>query len=312
MRDVACYLCGSEAGEVLFEQEGHDPYLALVFDARPDRPLSWMVCRGCGFVYRSPVLEPEELETLYAQYEEDVFADTDPDEYFDKIITLPAEVSENQQKVDWLGDVLDRPTAGLDRGLRVLDIGCGGGTLAHTLAASLPVRELCGVELNPAYAALAARRLDADIRNQAYERGLFGGVFDLLVCTKVLEHVPDPLPFLREMWHDLHEDGFLFLEVPDLRDMFSLPPDHERFWIPHIHFFSEHTLTELLRRAGFDVREARVVTTSRGRAYLQVLAVRREEGERTAAPYDSAVEVLREVEQNLMKQRSKRENEFRS
>lgn len=297
MHEPRCYLCGSDSRRTLFAQSMDDPYLALAFDRPPSEPLNWVVCRECGFVYRTPALDAGELETLYARYEEDVFKNTDPDAYFDRIVSLPRDRSENWGKVDWLAGALE----GLGAAARpsVLDIGCGGGTLLHTLGERMPLGPVCGVELNPAYAELASRRLCADVRNEAYACGLFGRSFDLLVCTKVLEHVPDPLPFLAEMGRDLSEGGFLFLEVPDVSDLLHLPPDNPRFYIPHIHFFSAATLGALLVRAGFAVRETRVSVTHRGRAYLQVLAVRGVGEEPAAPPYDDPELLVRGVAENL-------------
>ena len=42
---------------------------------------------------------------------------------------------------------------------RILEVGCGGGRLAEALKQQQPARFVCGVELNPAAAAIAAPRL---------------------------------------------------------------------------------------------------------------------------------------------------------
>ena len=170
--------------------------------------------------------------------------------------------------------------------LRVLDIGCGGGTLLYTLGEVLPISTACGVELNPSYAELAQRRVTRNIRNQAYESDIFGHKFDLLINTKVLEHIPDPLPFLIEMASDLEPDGLLFIEVPHLSDMYNFPLTDERFTIPHIYFFSEATLEALLLKAGFSVLESRVFKASRNRSYLQTLARKVGEPQQDWVPID--------------------------
>jgi SAM-dependent methyltransferase len=273
MKSVNCYLCGSSRSDILFKQEGFDSYLDKVYEVRPEEDLNWVICIECGFVYRNPVLDDEELTILYEKYDQDVLSKTTPDEYFDKIISLPNEQSENWKKIEWLHEVLTRKGC-IDECKNILDIGCGGGTLLYTIREQMNLKTVYGVELNTAYANLAKRRLNADIRNESYKSGLFGKKFDLLVNTKVLEHVPDPLPFLKEMASDLDEGGFLFIEVPDVSDMYFLPPNHERFFIPHIFFFSENSLIILLGKAGFDVSESRVVKTFRNRSYLQVLAVK--------------------------------------
>ena len=249
MKKVCCYLCGSSKSDILFKQEGHDPYLAKVYKSAPDYDLNWMICNDCGFVYRSPALTEQELEILYKSYDQDEFSNTTPDEYFDKIMSFPNEESENWQKIAWLKEVISNDER--KDIFEALDIGCGGGTLLYTAREELSLKSVSGVELNEVYADLARRRLDASILNQTYVSGLFKKQFDLLINTKVLEHVADPLPFLKEMYDDLRNGGLLFIEVPDVSDMYSLPPTHERFWIPHIYFFSGNTLSALLKKVEF-------------------------------------------------------------
>ena len=292
-------MCGSNRSYVLFKQQGFDSYLAKVFETQPE-DLNWVICTDCGFVYRSPALEEEEYTTLYEKYDQDVFLNTTPDSYFDKIVSLPNQESENWQKVEWLSKVIEKRNNCKD--MNVLDIGCGGGTLLHTMREQLSLSGIYGVELNKAYADLAKRKLNADVRNEKYISGLFGHQFDLLVNTKVLEHVPDPLPFLTEMANDLSEGGMLFMEVPDISDMYSLPPSHERFFIPHIYFFSANTLGALLEKAGFYVIEQRVIKTTRNRAYLQILAEKRVNIENNCIsekPYDDISELQKKIKSNM-------------
>ena len=265
-----CYLCGSNDGDILFKQEGHDPYLAKVHKSGVDFDLNWIICNECGFVYRSPVFTDHELDLLYKSYDQDVFSNTTPDDYFDKIISLSNEESENWQKISWLKHKIS--DLGRHDISDALDIGCGGGTLLHTARKELSLKKVCGVELNEVYADLARRRLNADILNKDYVSGLFKNKFDLLINTKVLEHVSDPIPFLKEMYDDLNQEGLLFIEVPDISDMFNLPPTHERFWIPHVQFFSANTLKALLIKVGFSILTHRVILTHRKRSYLQLIA----------------------------------------
>ena len=301
MKEVDCYLCGANNYEVLFKQKGYDSYLAKVFSVPPTEDLNWVICKECGFVYRTPALEDDELSLLYENYDKDVFLNTTPDAYFEKIVALPNEESENWQKIEWLSNTLNKHNL-YERCKTILDVGCGGGTLLHTIKEQLSVDKVCGVELNSAYAKLAATKFNAHIKNENYQNGLFENKFDLIVNTKVLEHIPDPLPFLQEIEKDLDEGGVLFIEVPDISDMYNLPPNHQRFFIPHIYFFSTNSLSVLLVKEGFSIVETRVVKTARNRSYLQVLAIK----EVVAAPknvkeavHDNYIEIQKKVKENI-------------
>lgn len=278
MIDIPCRLCGSGARTALLKQEAPDPYLALVDPALEAIERRWFVCAGCGFVYRSPVLADDDRELLYQRYERDVFKGGSPDAWFDRITGLPPSESENHQKAAWLQEVLtqhDAPHA------TILDVGCGGGPLLHTLGKLLPGARRFGMELNPAYAELAQRRSGAEIVQGAFEPGRFGHPFDLVMLTKVLEHVPDPQGFIALLAEELAPAGLLFLEVPDVSDFARLPPDYQGFFIPHLYYFSAATLSVLLNRAGLDIVAQRTAVTPRNRAFLQILA---RPGEAVAAP----------------------------
>jgi len=244
-------------------------------------------------VYRSPALEAAEVIRLYEGYEGVVFNGKKPDDYFDHIVGLPLEESENAQKVEWLRSALDRVLPGRGtRDLSVLDVGCGGGTLLYTLNRRFGLSDSSGVERNRAYADLAARRAGILVSEREYRSGLFGRCFDLVVNTKVLEHVPEPEPFVRHLAADVAIGGALFIEVPDVSEVWSLPPDSDRFFIPHVYFFSANTLGELLGRAGLVPVISDVVST-RGRSYLRMLAVPSQKASSGTPPFDEAEEIIR-------------------
>lgn len=299
MKKVDCYLCGAKEHLILFQQKGRDPYFEIIFGHEEKNDLFWQICKKCGFVYRSPSLSKEELAILYNHYENDVLKDTDPDEYFNKIVTLPENESENFQKIKWLRIGLQRKHEDFFSSASVLDVGCGGGTLLYTLKERLKPKKLYGVELNSVYAKLANRRTDANIKQTDYRAGLFKKKFELVICTKVLEHIIDPLKFLSQIEQDMDDNGFLFLEVPDIQDMWNLPPDHDRFYIPHLYYFSVRTITVLLEKVHLIPTESRATVTKSGRAYLQVIAEKKWGNSSIAGiPYDNPNDVFNKIKKN--------------
>ncbi len=82
---------------------------------------------------------------------------------------------------------------------RILDLGCSSGALGAALKARQGA-EVVGVELDSAYAADAARRLDRVIVGDLATIDLGAqelGTFDCLIAADVLEHLTDPWATLR-------------------------------------------------------------------------------------------------------------------
>lgn len=104
------------------------------------------------------------------------------------------------------------------RGKRVVDVGCGGGILAESMAAlgaevtgidlaekPLRVAELHGLEsgVRVTYERIAAEDLAA--RDP--------GTFDVVTCMEMLEHVPDPASTVRACARMLRPGGLAFFST---------------------------------------------------------------------------------------------------
>jgi SAM-dependent methyltransferase len=117
-------------------------------------------------------------------------------------------------------------------GSPILDAGCGTGlNLRHLPAGST------GIDINPRNIELLRSRLpnhdvvEGDIEAMPFEAGAYGTV----LCTEVLEHVPDPAAAIREFRRVLRPGGVLIGSVParsliwKLRFLSSTCPHSEPF-----------------------------------------------------------------------------------
>jgi SAM-dependent methyltransferase len=84
---------------------------------------------------------------------------------------------------------------------RVLDVGCGCGANDRDFKKRTPHARIIGIEPNPRAAELASRTCD-EIHNGTLEDWLKEGSrepVDLVVLSDVLEHIADPIAFLRSL-----------------------------------------------------------------------------------------------------------------
>jgi 2-polyprenyl-3-methyl-5-hydroxy-6-metoxy-1,4-benzoquinol methylase len=93
--------------------------------------------------------------------------------------------------------------------------------------------------------------------------------FDLATLMHVLEHLENPIQVLTQIREDLlGETGLLFIEVPNFYA-------HDSYELAHLSCFTEHTLNELIRQAGFEPIASRKHGMPRSKIlplYLTVLA----------------------------------------
>jgi 2-polyprenyl-6-hydroxyphenyl methylase / 3-demethylubiquinone-9 3-methyltransferase len=114
----------------------------------------------------------------------------------DSKLTGPLHVI-NPLRLEWI----ERIAAGVS-GKRVLDVGCGGGILAESLAQR--GASVLGIDLSPK--ALGVARLHGLESQVAVEYRLVAAEtlavempasFDIVTCMELLEHVPDPASTVR-------------------------------------------------------------------------------------------------------------------
>ncbi|HEY3727891.1 MAG TPA: methyltransferase domain-containing protein [Solirubrobacteraceae bacterium] len=129
---------------------------------------------------------------------------------------------------------VDRQARVLKAGARVLDVGAGDA----------PYRELfVGQEYLTLDHDDTEHAGNVDLHGSADSIPAGAGEFDVVVCTQVLEHVPEPLTALREFHRVLVPGGLLLATVPFVWEEHELPHDYFRYTRPGI----EH----LLRRAEY-------------------------------------------------------------
>ena len=121
---------------------------------------------------------------------------------------------------------------GIADGDRLLDVGCGTGSLTYTLAASAPRSEIVGIDPSSAFVEYARShtsdpRLSFDVGN-ALSLPYPDASFDKCLCLLVLQFIPDVGRAIEEMRRVLRHGGSAAACVWD-KDVMEM---HAVFWEP--------------------------------------------------------------------------------
>jgi 2-polyprenyl-6-hydroxyphenyl methylase/3-demethylubiquinone-9 3-methyltransferase len=155
----------------------------------------------------------------------------------------------------------DRPFAGL----RLLDIGCGGGLLSEPMArlgAEVVGADAAARNIPVARVHAQQMGLDIDYRHTtAEDLAAAGERFDVVLNMEVVEHVADPLAYLTACRKLLKPGGLMICSTlnrnPKSYVMAIIGAEHVMRWLPKgTHdwrkFITPDELFALLRAAGLD------------------------------------------------------------
>lgn len=200
-------------------------------------------CRACRFRFATPDPNPN-LANSFDQYE---------DAYLQYLAPDPADDANFDALWRWMTSVTSftglEGLNGLD-GPRLLDVGAGSGKLVRYLRQ----RGVDARGIEPSRA-LFDRFLAGDASFSCAsldDERLAGGSFSIVTAFDVIEHVPDPIAFLRRVVSMLSRDGVFFLSTPDVASPTARAFGRRwHFYYPyHLSYFGMRTLTRAADSVG--------------------------------------------------------------
>lgn len=271
---TACAVCGGSLGQELLRITKPDRF-ELFAGVEPEGYWrSWVECDDCGAATNVQIPENQaKLAALSAGYYEVDFAGSSIAEKFRKITTLPAERSDNAQRVKRVRNFMH---SWREKGFpgRVLDIGAGTGVFLWGFLESAGSR-WAGVAVEPdPNAAEHLRTLGRfEVIEDIFEEHLGLSGFELVTLNKVVEHLPDPLMLVKAAATALTPEGVLYVEVPDRLTIGRRPPNDNILGALHCHLYDPRSLGTLLMRTGLAILRIERVFDPSGKLTVAAFAV---------------------------------------
>jgi SAM-dependent methyltransferase len=217
-----------------------------------DREISIAWCPACGLGVTLDPPDQDDLDALYAS----CYGEGDEATGDEPQVPGSSRAARIWHRINGSLPVADEQVEG-----PVLDVGCNKGEVLLVLRAR--GLEAIGLEPNPSAAAEARARGLEVIEEPIETATLPAGRFRTILLSQVLEHVHDPQAVLRRVREALHDDGRIYIVVPNAdsvwRRVFGV--DWVHWHVPfHLWHHTRRSLELQLRQAGFEPERIRTVT----------------------------------------------------
>jgi ubiquinone biosynthesis O-methyltransferase len=147
----------------------------------------------------------------------------------------------------------------------ILDVGCGAGTISLYLANK--EANIIGVDISrkaidsckKSAKALKLKNKTQFICN-TIEKVKFRRKFDLIICSEIIEHIPNDKAFLKRIHKLLENNGLLILSTPSINAplyKIGLAQNFDKR-VGHIRRYSKKQISDLVKNSGFTIEKVRL------------------------------------------------------
>ena len=203
-------------------------------------------CKNCGLIFPNPMPVCQNISELYSDMD-----------YFD-LHPIDGKLAYYESLILRLEKILGGKGT-------LLDIASGRGELL------IKARELgwqvTGIDISRRFCEFIRQNYEIDVINADFLSHDFSENFDILVANAVLEHVYEPLNFIKKAYRLLKTNGLFYLDLPNEASLYSLLGNlyykltirnycinlAPTFPPYHIHGFTRKTLHYIIDMIGFEL-----------------------------------------------------------
>lgn len=191
-------------------------------------------CTSCGFVF---IIPRPDIEELKEYYNAECKYNYEPAPMSKEVAT--SSVKDLHKLIEYY----------MPKARNILEIGCSYGHIIYGLKER--GYEVVGTDLSESACRYAQKHYCLKVYNSEFPPDEFMKYFDVLILSQVIEHVLDPVAFLRKASYFLREDGIVFIGTPNIDCiLFDVFGRHLEMISPpqHISFFNPKSIEMLLQR----------------------------------------------------------------
>ncbi len=189
-------------------------------------------CQFCQFVFANPMPSDQSIDDYYKN---SLYYDG-PSPFSEEFLTFSYRLAQSRLRLIFKYITLMEND-------RVLDIGAGNAALGIALKDMAPQASYDAVEPSDKCINQWGNQVSNSYRNLS-EASI--GAYRVITLCQVLEHVNNPLAFLKNIATYIIPDGVLLIDVPYRDDLFKPIFD------PHLLFWEKDTLAQVAKNAGFE------------------------------------------------------------
>lgn len=246
--DVPCNLCGGTSYKILYEGKiKEDPSISLEalkgdYSASSSTISNGriVICEYCGLIFINPRPMINQIIEGYSQAVDELY------------------VSQAEGRIRTFRKGMRMIEKYSGQKGRILDVGAAAGFFLK--AAKDNNWKTYGVEPSKWMSEYGSRNFGVNIKQDTLEGAKFpGSYFDVVTMWDVIEHTGDPMATLREANRVLKKGGLLVVNFPNIGDMLARLFGR-RWWFilsVHLYYFTPRTLSEMLKRNGFEIKVVR-------------------------------------------------------
>jgi 2-polyprenyl-3-methyl-5-hydroxy-6-metoxy-1,4-benzoquinol methylase len=136
----------------------------------------------------------------------------------------------------------------------LLDVGCYSGDFLDLAKKEGAITY--GIELQSEACSIANSKHQGRILNTVVDEADFSIQFDIIIATGFIEHIPNPLGFMKKVKKWLKNDGILLIETPNAGSFIAKllgkkwPPYQP---IEHLYYFSKKNIKKFLNNCDLNI-----------------------------------------------------------